>query len=306
MTFSENLLFFRERTGLTQEQLAERLEVSRQSVSKWESGSSYPEMEKLLQLCDLFHTDLDTLLRRDARACYVEDNAGYDRLMDWFSKMIAGGVGLILLGLSVMCFLVGLGLNEDVSAATLLSFIVVAVVLFIVAGIRYDGFEEKHPYIEPFYSPAELETFAHRFPLLVALPVAAIMIGVIWIVLFGEQAEAAGIQAEGRLEGVFFLILAVAISVLVWAGLQKSKYDLDAWNREHDQSPEAVAKRKKIGFICGVIMLSVTVIYLAVGFGFMAFSNNPGNSLGWEWGWIGYPVGGVICAIAATVIKRGE
>ena len=45
------------------EKLAERMEVSRQSVSKWESGVSFPEMEKLLVLCDMFDTDLDTLLR---------------------------------------------------------------------------------------------------------------------------------------------------------------------------------------------------------------------------------------------------
>lgn len=51
MSFSENLQFFRDRADMTQEQLAERLEVSRQSVSKWESATSYPEMEKLLQLC---------------------------------------------------------------------------------------------------------------------------------------------------------------------------------------------------------------------------------------------------------------
>ncbi len=56
--------FYRQQGGLTQEQLAETLGVSRQSVSKWESGQSYPEMEKLLALCELFRCDLDTLLER--------------------------------------------------------------------------------------------------------------------------------------------------------------------------------------------------------------------------------------------------
>ena len=54
MSFGENLQFYRKRKDITQEQLAEQLDVSRQTVSKWESGSSYPEMEKILQLCDLF------------------------------------------------------------------------------------------------------------------------------------------------------------------------------------------------------------------------------------------------------------
>ena len=46
--FGENLQFYRKKKDMTQEQLAEQLEVSRQTVSKWESGVSYPEMEKIL------------------------------------------------------------------------------------------------------------------------------------------------------------------------------------------------------------------------------------------------------------------
>ena len=79
MSFGTNLQFLRDRAGMTQEGLAEALQVSRQSVSKWESDTSFPEMEKLLVLCQLFHTDLDTLLRGDVRAHYHTDAAGYDR-----------------------------------------------------------------------------------------------------------------------------------------------------------------------------------------------------------------------------------
>ncbi len=46
--FGENLQFYRKQKSMTQEQLAEQLEVSRQTVSKWEAGASYPEMEKIL------------------------------------------------------------------------------------------------------------------------------------------------------------------------------------------------------------------------------------------------------------------
>ena len=59
MSLAENLQFLRAREGITQEQLAERMDVSRQSVSKWESGASFPEMDTLLKLCDMFHTDMD-------------------------------------------------------------------------------------------------------------------------------------------------------------------------------------------------------------------------------------------------------
>ena len=50
--------------NLSQEQLAESLNVTRQSVSKWESGASYPEMDKLLALCKIFNCGLDDLVNK--------------------------------------------------------------------------------------------------------------------------------------------------------------------------------------------------------------------------------------------------
>ena len=49
----------RRQNGMSQEELADRLGISRQSVSKWESGQSQPEIEKLLQLSELFHVSTD-------------------------------------------------------------------------------------------------------------------------------------------------------------------------------------------------------------------------------------------------------
>ena len=59
MAFSDNLQFIRAQAGVTQEQLAEQLNVSRQSVSKWESGTSFPEMDTLLRICDLYDVNMD-------------------------------------------------------------------------------------------------------------------------------------------------------------------------------------------------------------------------------------------------------
>ena len=74
MSFAENLQFLRKQKEITQEQLAEILEVSRQSVSKWESAQSYPEMEKLLQICGLFHCNMDTLMQGDVSKTFAKDN----------------------------------------------------------------------------------------------------------------------------------------------------------------------------------------------------------------------------------------
>lgn len=61
MKFSEKLQKLRKENNMSQEDLADKLDVSRQSVSKWESGQTYPEMDKLLTMCKIFGVTLDDL-----------------------------------------------------------------------------------------------------------------------------------------------------------------------------------------------------------------------------------------------------
>lgn len=63
MTFSEKLYQLRRQKGMSQEELADRLEVSRQAVSRWEMGSTLPDAKNLLQLSDIFGVSIDYLLR---------------------------------------------------------------------------------------------------------------------------------------------------------------------------------------------------------------------------------------------------
>ncbi|MGN1103407.1 MAG: helix-turn-helix domain-containing protein [Candidatus Coproplasma sp.] len=65
MSFAENLQYLRKKNKITQEELAEELNLSRQSVSKWETGEAYPETDKLIALCDKFGVTLDELVRGD-------------------------------------------------------------------------------------------------------------------------------------------------------------------------------------------------------------------------------------------------
>lgn len=63
MNFSEKILTLRKANNLTQEQLAEKLDVSRQSISKWESGQATPELEKIVEMSALFNVTTDYLLK---------------------------------------------------------------------------------------------------------------------------------------------------------------------------------------------------------------------------------------------------
>ena len=62
MEFNNRLYQLRKQKGLSQEELASRLNVSRQTVSKWEVGDSTPDMEKLVAISDLFDVSLDMLI----------------------------------------------------------------------------------------------------------------------------------------------------------------------------------------------------------------------------------------------------
>lgn len=63
MDISEKILNLRKNHNLTQEELAEKLNVSRQSISKWESGQAVPEVDKVLMLGEVFHVTTDYLLK---------------------------------------------------------------------------------------------------------------------------------------------------------------------------------------------------------------------------------------------------
>ena len=68
MKFNEKLICLRKDAGFSQEELAEKLGVSRQAISRWEAGSTLPDAVNLLGLSDLFQVTVDSLLRDDAEA----------------------------------------------------------------------------------------------------------------------------------------------------------------------------------------------------------------------------------------------
>ena len=63
MNFNEKLVNLRKAKGLSQEELGMELDVSRQTISKWEAGQSYPDFQRLVMLSDYFHMTLDELVK---------------------------------------------------------------------------------------------------------------------------------------------------------------------------------------------------------------------------------------------------
>lgn len=297
MSLAENLQYLRAREGVTQEQLAERLDVSRQSVSKWESSASFPEMDTLIKLCDMFHTDMDTLLRGNVENSLSEDTAGYDRFMTLYARKIAGGVSAIIAGAAAAALLSARGAPDMVGAAVLLLAVAAAVVVFIASGMEEEHFRKKHPTLPDFYTEQQKEQFHRRFIWYIAGGVGAILLGVVLLVLaFTVLPEKE--PYESYMGALFLLIVACAVYFLIYGGMLEDKYDIPKYNRQNNPTPEDKERRRRAVTACALIMILATAVFLTLGLGWDR----------WEFAAIIYPVGGVLCGAAWVVLgpKLGE
>ena len=84
MELEKQLKRYRAELDLTQEELAEKAYVSRQTVSNWETGKSYPDIHSLLLLSDLFHVSLDELVKGDIQTMEEKVN---EKEIGWFRRM---------------------------------------------------------------------------------------------------------------------------------------------------------------------------------------------------------------------------
>lgn len=295
MSFSENLQFIRAQAGVTQEQLAEQLEVSRQSVSKWEGGQSFPEMDTLLRICDLYDVNLDLLLRGSVENSRVSDTARYDAFMDRFARQISLSVAGIIASFSLNIFLEALGVPEMMLGTLFLLLLSVCVVVLVVAGIQHENFCKRHPVIADFYTQERKDAFQQRFVWYIAGGVGAVLFGVA-MVLLAESLFGEGAPVDNWVTGGFLLIVAGAVWSFIYGGIQHDKYDIAKYNRENDPSPEARRRNRLVSTACSVIMLLAAAIYVGLGLALDL----------WRTAWWVFAVGGILCGAAAVVLGPRE
>lgn len=295
MNLGENLQNIRKRKNLSQEELADKLNVSRQSVSKWESGSSYPEIEKIITICEIFQCSMDELIKGEITTPVIEGKQEYDRFTAKFSKGIAFGVFLILFGVTLMLLIMSCAPNREsleryviIGAIALLLFVVVAVPIFIILGIRMDEIQKKYKDLSNFYSDAEKEAYNHQFSIVIATTVSVILIGVIVLLsLYGFQI----CNNESLFPvAIFMIFITVSVPFTVNAGIQKSKYEMTLYREYHkvEENDEIIGK------ISAVIMISATILYFILGFVFDL----------WKLNWLVFPVGGMLCGIVSVIFSK--
>nr|WP_206106901.1 helix-turn-helix transcriptional regulator [Paenibacillus timonensis] len=166
MDFAEKLQNYRRQKGMSQENLAEAIGVSRQAVSKWESGQSYPETDKMIALCELFQVSMDHLVRNmpeenqellkgtSSSAAPYRYHYEYKSKVTWFGVplihinigrglYVAKGViaiGNIAVGAVSLGLLALGGISLGVMAAGLISLGALALALLLAMGALAAGF----------------------------------------------------------------------------------------------------------------------------------------------------------------------
>ncbi len=297
MSLSENLQNLRKIKNMSQEELAEKLEVSRQAVSKWESGNGYPETEKIITICEIFNCSMDDLIKGKISSDIKSERNEYDLVMTKSAKGSSLGVGLILLGVSIMLTILGFACDEQtkeqlglIGVIAILIGVVAALPLFIITGAKVENFKKKNPKIANVYSEEEIEKGNAKYTVYIAAGISLILIGVVVMMLllglkvFGEESTLP--------VAVLMYFITIGVLVLIYSGVMKDKFDIEKYNREN--TAEYKREENKIGKICGVIMMVVTIIFLLWGFLLDM----------WYINWVVYPVGGIICGIVATIIQK--
>lgn len=298
MNFGLNLQNLRKKHNLSQEQLAEKLEVSRQAVSKWENGSSYPEMDKLIMLSELFNIDIDMLIKGNLDTENNEEGRElYEKMYNKFTKMITLGVVLILLGVTFVASFEETYANnlKAFPVIVLLTLIAISVFLFVYYGISWGNFTEEHPYFEDFYTKDEKRRFNKLFAGMISFGVFLILLGII-VVVIGEEVLLLG-EDYPPIITVFLLLVTIAVGIFVYFGMQKAKYNISEYNKEYNKENESYELSKKEIFsdkIQAIIMLIATIIFLLIGFIFGL----------WHPGWVVFPIGGILCGIVSIIFDE--
>ncbi len=306
MDFGENVGYYRKKLGITQEELADRLYVSRQTVSRWETNSSFPDVETIIKLCELFECDMDTLVRGSAEQSKERPTPldVYDKHMNRFSVAIALGVFLILLGVSTLLFSYVFSPGEIIGLVALFVSIAVAIADFIISGINHEEFVRENKNVPP-YGKDRVKRFRKKFAVAIAGATMLIFAGIVALVLMCYKDGFAPLgfsREEWEYFSASVLLFCISISVFIYVffGIQYSKYDVAQYNKDSESGAFEKASREeknKVGeAVSSAIMLTATAVFLLLGF--------IGNL--WHPGWVAFPIGGILCAISSIIMETLE
>ncbi len=329
MILADKIAKLRKQNGWSQEDLAMKLHVSRQSVSKWESTASIPDLDKIVKMSELFGVSTDYLLKdkveeemsvpdlteladttaEKENGCEVtlEQANRYMDLVEKAAVKIAAGVAGILLAVAVLILLSGLAenmllpLSEDaaggIGVVILLIAIAAAVAVFITQGMQLDKYEflEKETLCLQYgiagIAERKKEQFAPVFGKCIIIGVTLCILGVVPVLIAAAFGMSEWICT--CCVALLLLMIAAAVALFIWSGMIHDSYQ--KLLEEGDYTREKKLTDKKNAPLAAIYWPGITAVYLAVSF-------LTGR---WDITWILWPCGALfyamVCGIAAMI-----
>ena len=328
MILADKIINERKKNGWSQEELAEQLSVSRQSVSKWEGAQALPDLQKIIAMAEIFGVTTDYLLKDDAEHEYtnlvnsvsVDKNAGdaplrmvsFEEANDFMEKSrkaaptIANGVSLCIISPALLIALSGLaeeasfGIKESVAAGigvvALLAIVAVAVFMFITSGMTLKDYEflEKEN-IDTAYGVTGMVN--EKKKAMEGRRTTTIAVGVIMCILSPVPLLTTAIMEMKDyivvlMVCVILFVVAVAVNMFVRVGVVWGSYE--KLLQEGDYTTNNKESNEITGKIGGIYWPLVLAGYLA-----WSFTTNR-----WDISWIVWPIAGVIFGAIAVIIQN--
>ena len=325
MILADKIMENRKKNGWSQEELAEKLGVSRQSVSKWEGAQAMPDMKKILQLAEVFDVSTDYLLRDEIEDPVPSEIVAVDRDLgeeeavrnvsmeeanhfleynERAARLISTGVMLCILSPILLIVLGGFAqakripYNEYtmgiVGIVVLLTMIAAAVALFVSCALKGKAYEYlESQKIDTEYGVAGMvkerrNAYAETHNRLLILGIMLCVISAIPMFLiagFHYSHDDGAIMALGV--GILLLMCAVGVKMITLTCIRHG--GMDKLLEEGDYS----RINKRVGRYDGIYWAIVTAIYL--GWSFV--------TMRWDFTWIVWPVAGVLFAAYREIVK---
>ena len=319
MILADKITNERKKNGWSQEDLAEKLSVSRQAISKWESAQATPDLQKVILLAELFGVSTDYLLKdeiepEDAtppqetkergakRVVSMEEANDYLSTQKQSARTVALGVLLCILCPALLVLLGGLAeyggsISEGVAAAVgmtaLFGLVAIGVALFIVTGVRTSRFNVWH--VEGFETAYGVSGMvkekrrAHEHTYTVCLTVGIVLCILAVLPLIVAGAVGVSDLILTVFVSLLFPIVGAGVYMIVRVGIVRGSFTFLL--NEVDASPETRRQNKTEEAISSVYWCVAVAIYLTWSF------------LSGDWGrtWIVWPIAGVLFGAVSAI-----
>lgn len=322
MILAEKIMQLRKKNGWSQEDLAEKLNISRQSVSKWESGASIPDIDRIVALSGLFGVSTDYLLMDEieeeqfseaedtyegsrSRSVSLEEANAFMGLVRRLAGRFAGAVALCILSVIPLILLSGMaeygriGISEDmaggIGTTILLALAAAGVAELILSSMRLEKYEylEKEEIslqygVQGIVSKKK-EDFAETFRICVAAGAVLCILAVAPVMIMAGFGASDLYLLYGT--SGMFVALAAGVFLFVWSGCIQGSYQ--KLLQEGDYTPEKKQASRKTSFFPGVYWCIVTAVFLCVGF----LSDN------WKVSGLVWPVAALLFAAILGILR---